>query len=123
MAKVPLVSMARHNYNGRAVMVNEFFWANNERDADDLRALRFVRLAKEDEIPTHSAPTYDTKNMEAGEEDYEHVEMTAPAVGSGEYNPWPDPAEEASPATRTQNNSNRHQRRHQHNRRDFNAKK
>lgn len=42
MAKIPMVSHARHHYNGRALVSGESFTVDSETDAQELEILKFA---------------------------------------------------------------------------------
>lgn len=61
MAKIPMISHARHMYGGRMFAPNDRFEVDSDDDADELRILGFASRAV---VPQPSA-TYDTRVLVA----------------------------------------------------------
>lgn len=60
--RIPMVSIAKHRYEGRTLLANDHFEAKNERDAEDLEVLNFARR-----IPA-TPKAYERRDMQAAEQ-------------------------------------------------------
>lgn len=68
MSTVTMISLAKHTYNGRVVLANEAFDANNETDAADLVALRIAQRQRKVPAILAKPAAYEARVMQPAAE-------------------------------------------------------
>lgn len=89
MSKIPMISNAKHTYDGKTLMPNEPFEALNEDDADELKCIGFATRAKAPTAAAVARPaaTYQTRVLVADKPVVTQVQKPARAEPKAQSKP------------------------------------